>query len=45
MTVALTGRDELPRLLRLAAEGQVSDMAVDGGSLEEAFLGYYGEED
>ena len=45
VTVALTGRDELPRLLRLAAEGQVSDMAVDGGSLEEAFLGYYGEED
>lgn len=45
VTVALTGREDLSKLLRLAADQQVTDMAVDGGSLEEAFLGYYGEED
>lgn len=45
VTVSLTGAQALPRLLRLAADHQVKDMAVDGGSLEEAFLGYYGEED
>ena len=45
VTVALTGREDLSKLLRLAADQQVTDMTVDGGSLEEAFLGYYGEED
>ena len=45
VTVALTGREDLSKLLRLAAGQQVTDMTVDGGSLEEAFLGYYGEED
>lgn len=45
VTVALTGREDLSKLLRLAADQQVTDMAVDGGSLEEVFLGYYGEED
>ena len=43
--VALTGREDLSKLLRVAADQQVTDMTVDGGSLEEAFLGYYGEED
>ena len=45
VTVALTGREDLSKLLRVAADQQVTDMTVDGGSLEEAFLGYYGEED
>lgn len=45
VAVALTGREDLSKLLRLAADQQVTDMTVDGGSLEEAFLGYYGEED
>lgn len=45
VTVALTGREDLSKLLRLAAGQQVTDMTVDGGSLEEAFLGYYVEED
>ena len=45
VTVALTGREDLSKLLRLAADQQVTDMTVDGGSLEEAFLDYYGEED
>lgn len=45
VAVALTGREDLSKLLRLAADHQVTDMTVDGGSLEEAFLGYYGEED
>lgn len=45
VTVALTGREDLSKLLRLAADQQVTDMTVDDGSLEEAFLGYYGEED
>lgn len=45
VTVALTGREDLSKLLRLAADQQATDMTVDGGSLEEAFLGYYGEED
>ena len=45
VAVALTGREDLSKLPRLAADQQVTDMTVDGGSLEEAFLGYYGEED
>lgn len=45
VAVALTGREDLSKLLRLAADQQVTDMTVGGGSLEEAFLGYYGEED
>ena len=45
VTVALKGREDLSKLLRVAADQQVTDMTVDGGSLEEAFLGYYGEED
>ena len=45
VTVAITGREDLSKLLRVAADQQVTDMTVDGGSLEEAFLGYYGEED
>lgn len=45
VTVALTGREDLSKLLRLAADQQVTDMTVDGGNLEEAFLSYYGEED
>ena len=42
--VSLTGRDDLPRLLRLAAQHRALDLTASGGSLEEAFLGYYGEE-
>ena len=43
-SVALTGQEELSRLLSLVAGYDVKDMSVDGGSLEDAFLGYYGEE-
>ena len=42
--MALTGQEELSRLLSLVAGYDVKDMSVDGGSLEDAFLGYYGEE-
>ena len=43
-SVALTGQEKLSRLLALAAGYDVRDMSIDGGSLEDAFLDYYGEE-
>ena len=43
-SVSLAGQEELPKLLGLAANQAVTDISVDGGSLEDAFLGYYGEE-
>lgn len=43
--VTLTGQDALAQLLRCAADSGALDLSTNGGSLEEAFLGYYGEEE